>query len=238
MLQRAVDEAHLGLADERGDVQVARGAVDLARRAELDDLAVAHDRDEVGQAHRLLLVVGHEDAGRAQLQVEVLDLGAHPAAQARVKVAERLVEQEHERFLDQGPPEGDALLLSARHLARLALHQVGDVESLGDRPDASPDLVLRTVLELQTEGDVVERREVRVERVILEDHRHPTFVGRRVGDVLVAQQDTTLIEPVEPGDQAEGRALAAAGRPEERHEGAGRDGQRQVVDRADGPVVA
>ena len=125
---------------------------------ELDDLAVAHDRDQVGQAHRLLLVVGHEDAGRAERQVEVLDLGPHPAAQAGVEVAERLVEQEDERLLDQRAAERHALLLAAGHLARLALHQVGDVERLRDRVDPRADLVLRAVLELEPEGDVVVRR--------------------------------------------------------------------------------
>jgi hypothetical protein len=167
----------------------------------------------------------------------MLDLGPHPAAQAGIEIAERLVQQEHQGFLDQGAAERDPLLLAAGHLARLALHQVGDVESLGQRPDPRADLGLGAVLQLQPEGDVVERREVRIERVVLEDHRHPPFVRRRVGDVLVTQQDAALVEPVEAGDQAEGRALAAARRSEQRDEGAGRDVERQVVDRADLPEV-
>ena len=43
----------------------------------------------------------------------MLDLGAHPRAQRGVEVAERFVEEEDQRLLDQGPPERDALLLSA-----------------------------------------------------------------------------------------------------------------------------
>ena len=93
--------------------------------AELDELAVAHDRDQVGQRHRLLLVVGDEDARRAQAQVEMLDLGAHPAAERGVEVAERLVEEEDERLLDERPAERDALLLAARELARLAVRGDG-----------------------------------------------------------------------------------------------------------------
>ena len=115
-----------------------------------------------------------------ELQVEVLDLGPHPAAQAGVEVAERLVEQEDERLLDERPTERHALLLAAGHLAGLALQQVGDVEALGDRLDARLDLGLGAVLELEPEGDVVVRGHVRVEGVVLEHHRHPPLVRRRV----------------------------------------------------------
>ena len=72
-----------------------------------------------------------------------------------------------------------------------------------------------------------------IERVVLEHHRHPPLVGRRRRDVLVAEEDPALVEPVEPGDQVEGRALAAARRAEQRDERAGRDVDRQVVDRLD-----
>ena len=153
-------------------------------RPELDDLAVAHDGDQIGQRHRLFLVVRHEDAGRAELEVEVLDLGAHPAAQGGVEVAERLVEQEDRGLLDERPAERHALLLAARELARLAAQEMPDVEHVGDRGDPRLDLVLGPVLQLQAEGDVVERRHVRIERVVLEHHRHPPLVGRRLGDVL------------------------------------------------------
>ena len=129
--------------------------------------------------------------------MEVLDLGPHPAAQAGVEVAERLVEQEDQRLLDERATQRHALLLPARHLARLALQEVGDVERRGDRVDPVPDLGRRPMLELEPERDVVERVEVRVERVVLEHHRHAAFVWRRERDVLVAEQDPALVEPVE-----------------------------------------
>ena len=136
-------------------------------------------------------------------------------AQPGVEVGERLVEQEHERLLDQRPTQRDALLLAARHLAGLALQQVGDVQDLGDRLDPGLDLGLGPVLELEPEGDVVVRGHVRVQRVVLEHHRHPPLVGRRLGDVLVAEEDPAVVEAVEAGDQAERGALAAARRAEQ-----------------------
>ena len=52
-----------GAADEPGDLGSARGAVEVARGADLDEPAVAHHRDLVGQRERLVLVVGDEHRG-------------------------------------------------------------------------------------------------------------------------------------------------------------------------------
>ena len=168
----------------------------------------------------------------------MLDLRAHARAEAGVKVRERLVEQEHDGLLDERPTERDALLLAARELARLALQEVADVEVLGDRLHARVDLGLGAVLQLEAEGDVVVRGHVRVERVVLEHHRHPPLVGRRLGDVLVAEVDLAAVEPVEAGDHAERRALAAARGAEQRDERAGRDLEAQVVDGLHLPEMA
>ncbi len=49
--------------EEAGDAEIGGGAVDLRLGAGLDDPAVAHDGDRVGERQRLGLVVGHEDRG-------------------------------------------------------------------------------------------------------------------------------------------------------------------------------
>ena len=151
---------------------------------------------------------------------------------------ERLVEEEDQRLLDERPAERDALLLAAGHLARLALEQVRDVERLGDALHARLDLGLGPVLELEPERDVVVRGHVRVERVVLEHHRHPPLVGRDVGDVLVAEEDPAAVEAIEARDHAQRRALAAARRAEERDERAVGDLEREVVDGLDVAVEA
>ena len=51
----------VGDAEEVGDVRVGRLGVDLARRADLRDAAVVHDREAVAHRQRLLLVVGDVD---------------------------------------------------------------------------------------------------------------------------------------------------------------------------------
>ena len=69
--------------------------VQLLRRAGLGDAAGVHHDDLVADRQRLALVV--RDVGHGQLQalLQRADLLAHAAAQPRVEVGQRLVEQQH-----------------------------------------------------------------------------------------------------------------------------------------------
>ena len=60
-------------ADEVGHEHARRTLVDLARRAELLDHALVHDRDRVGHRHRLDLVV--RDVHRRRAQPLVQEIG-------------------------------------------------------------------------------------------------------------------------------------------------------------------
>ena len=51
-------------------------------------------------------------------------------------------------------------------------------------------------------------------------------------DVAAIQQDAALVRRLEAGEHAQQRGLAAAARPEQREELAGRDIERDAVDRA------
>ena len=71
-----------------------RPVVDLLRRAELLDDAVVHHDDLVAHLHRLELVVGDVDRGRAHAVVQRAQLLGHVLAELGVERAERLVHQE------------------------------------------------------------------------------------------------------------------------------------------------
>ena len=107
-------------ADEVGHEGRLRVLVDLGGRAHLLDDALAHDGDAVAHGERLFLVVGHVDEGDADVALQLLELELHGFAQLGVERAERFVEQQHGGLVDQRPRQGDALLLAARQLARLA----------------------------------------------------------------------------------------------------------------------
>ena len=102
--------------------KVVRGPlVDLLGIGQLLDHAAVHDRDAVGHRERLLLVVRHVDERDADVALDALELDLQLLAQLEVERAERLVEQQHGGPVHERAREGDALLLAAGELARLAL---------------------------------------------------------------------------------------------------------------------
>ena len=64
------------------------------------------------------------------LGLDPLELDLHLPAQLEVERAERLVEQQHRRPVDDGPGQRDPLLLAAGELGRLAPGQVAQLDQL------------------------------------------------------------------------------------------------------------
>ena len=100
-------------ADEVGHEGRARTVVDLARISGLLDAAAVHDRDPVGHRERLFLVVRHVDEGRPEGALDALQLQLHLLAQLHVEGAERFVQEQRRRTVDQRSRQRHPLLLAA-----------------------------------------------------------------------------------------------------------------------------
>ena len=70
---------------------------------------------------------------------------------------------------------------------------------------------------------------MREERIVLEDEADAAVAHRNVGGVLVAEMDVAAIGIFEAGDHAQDRRLAGAGGPEQRHQLAALDIERDAV---------
>ncbi len=213
--------------------EVSRTLVELPRRRDLLDDALVHDRDPVGHGQGFLLVVRHVDEGRPQLGLDPLQLELHLLPQLDVERPERLVEQERGRAVDERAGEGDALLLAAGELPRLALLEPFEPDDAEHLFDPRALLALVHPLQPHPERDVVPDRHVREERVVLEDHVHVAPVRRHGGDVDAAEQDPPLVGLLEAADHPEGRRLPAAARPEQGEELALLDLDRDGAHRLD-----
>jgi hypothetical protein len=121
----------------------------------------------------------------------------------------------------------DALALTARQLGREAvgqpvqLHQLQQVVHLG-----TDDLFRRPLaarLHAQAESHVVEHAHVAEQRVVLEHEADVAFAHMGVGGVLAVEQHAAAVRRLEPGDDAQQRGLAAAGRAQQRDQLAGRE---------------
>ena len=224
-------EVHRRRADEAGDEEVLRLLVELRRRADLLQDPGPHHRDPVAEGHRLGLVVGDVDRRRLQLRLQFRHLGPHLHAQLRVEVGERLVHQEGLRVADDRPAHRHPLALAAGEVRRPPVEVVLEVERLRRRLDLLVDLGLVHLGELEREAHVLAHGHVRVERVVLEDHRDVAVLRRLVVDLLAADRQLAGGDVLEPGDHPQRRRLAAARGADEDHELAVLDREVHLLDR-------
>ena len=121
--------------------------------------------------------------------MEEPDLGAHLRPQLRVEVRERLVHQKRLRLADDRPAHRHPLALTARELPRPALELLLELEQPADPLHPLVDFPLRELAQPERKGEVVVDRLVRVEGVVLEDHRDIAVAWRQGVDDLVADPD-------------------------------------------------
>ena len=164
--------------------------VELLGRAHLLEHAVVHDRDPVAHRHRLDLVVGDVDRGRADLLLQPPDLAARLGAQLRVEVRQRLVHQEHLRLAHQRAPQRDALRLAAATAAPAGAAGT----ARGPAPARPPPPAARsrragTLRRRSPNARLSNTVHLRVQRVVLEDHRDVALARRDLVDHAVADRD-------------------------------------------------
>ena len=112
------------------------------------------------------------------------------------------------------------------------------VEHLRRPGDALVDeLALRSLRRRRPKAMFSATRQVRVERVVLEDHRDVALLRRQVVDDAAADRDRAVGDLLEPRDHAQRGRLAAARRADEDEELAVADVEREVVDGLDAVVV-
>ena len=160
-----------------------------------------------------------------------LELGAHLDPQLGVEVREGLVEEEHGRTAHERAPHRDPLALAAREGTRLAVEEPGDSQDLccaldlgrdprvlfpprGACGEASQEAAVLAP-PLERERHVLAHREVRVEGVVLEDHRHVTVTAGDLVHDPVADAQGPAGDLLEACDHAQGGALAAARGPDQ-----------------------
>ena len=180
--------------------------------------------------------MGDEQRGAAAPRPELGQHFGEPALQLgagdRVERAERLVEQQKRAVEQHGAQKGGALAHPAGEFARAPLGEAGQAEGLKLRQRPPPRFGARDALHLQPQRDIVEHGAPGEEQVFLGHVAEPgeALLG---AERLAVDQDFAAVGRVEPGDQVEQGALAAAGGPDERDEFAVGDIERDIVERAD-----
>jgi hypothetical protein len=108
--------------------------------------------------------------------------------------------------------------LAAREVRRLAVEEILEPEQRRDLPHATNDLALRRSPNAEPEPEVLPYVHMRIEGVVLKDHRNVAVRRLEVRYVHAADRDRAFCDLLEAGDHSQERRLPAARRPHEHHE--------------------
>ena len=162
--------------------------------------------------------------------MQALDLRPHLQPQLGVEVGQRLVEQQHAWLDHQRAGDGHALLLAAGQLRGIACLEARELDERQHAAHALAALRARHPPHVEAERHVVEDRQMREERVALEDHPEAAALGWQGVEALVVEPDLAGARRQQPGEQVEGGGLAAARGAEEGDELAAAHLEREVVE--------
>src|ERR1700751_3097520 len=212
------EEVHWRTTNEARDKEIFGLPVKSQRIGYLHDEAVSQDADAITHGHRLDLVVGHVNHCGTQLSVQAGDLRAHLDAHLRVQVGQRLGGEEYNRTSHGSATESKALALTARERVWFAIQHVVETERLcGSSYDFQNEFLL-LLCQLKAERHVVEDGHVRIERIVLEDHRYPAIFRFKLIHYPATNRDRPARNLFKTGDHTKGSRLSAPRRSDKDHE--------------------
>src|SRR5262249_32119722 len=171
--------------------------------------------DTVRQEHRFTNGVGHEERSLVVALPDIEQSHIELVPRDRVEGGKRLVHQQQLRFVNERPADRRPLAHSARELTRSSMARFRDSDKLEQRLGASLVLGEGKTEDFDRKQDVFDRRFPRQQRRILKNH---PYVTARSAHGLTGYLDCAPADRLEPGQHHQQRALATAGRTEDRNE--------------------
>src|SRR5690606_14480495 len=195
---------------------VCRTMIEAVSRVPLQQASLVQNAGIVGHGERIMMIVGRDQRGGAERFQQFTSLLPERLPQSGVQVGERLVHEQQVRLRRHGTGDRHPLLLSARQFVRKALREILKSYLLQELHRAG--FAFGRGHSTQAELDVLQRRQVRQQGIVLEHHPDPALLGREVAG-SGAQSDTgcdyfTVRDSFETGDATKERCLAAAARAE------------------------
>ena len=175
--------------------------------------------------------MGDVEERRADLALDACELRLQFLAQAAVQARQRFVEEEDTRLRDERAGEGDPLALPAAERRRVTLAEPTETDEVEHVGHPTVALVAVDARPGQPVGDVLADAHVGEQHEVLEDEADVPPVRGAGRHVAPVEKDASLGWRLQPCEHPERRRLPAAGGAEEGDELAGRDRQRDVVDR-------
>ncbi len=162
--------------------------IDVPGRTRLDDPALVHHRNDIGQGQGFDPVMGHIDSRDLKLGQKGPQFLAGFFPKFRVQVGKRLIKEDDLGFGDQSTGQGHTLLLPAGKFSCRPILEPLHLHEAQRFFDLVSDDVLGHFSGLERIGHVVENVHVRPDGVGLKDHAQaPVLRGNE--DVLLTGPD-------------------------------------------------
>ncbi len=172
--------------------------IDITRNA-----AVLDQENAIGKGHGLCDIVSDQDRGVALLAPDPFEQPLHRNPRQGIERAERFVKRKQSRATDQRPCQRHTLFLPAGKNRRPLRPLVGKAD-LGQRLLGPRQSIRRFSLAAEADLDIRKNPCPRQQARLLKHHAHVIRLRS------LAETDAAGIDVLEPRDQAQQRALAAA----------------------------
>jgi hypothetical protein len=194
-----------------------------------------HHEDAVGEEHGFAQVVGHQHHRDLARRVQVADHAPKFLARERIERAERLVEHQEVRLVDQRAAKRRALLHAAGELPRISVALAAEPDRGEQRLGArdilglvAADAAAMRLDDLERQQQIVERGAPGQQRRRLERHAGDLD---GLADALARDLHASPVGKLQTRRELHQRGLAAAGRSDHGGELAAIDVDRQAIDR-------
>ena len=212
-----------------GQMPQIDAAGELFDRPGRGDFAVVENDQQIGEANDLFHLVRDVEDRQLQLVAQAFDERQYLAFACGVERGKRFVHQQESWAGEQGPADGDALLLAAGEIGRAPRQQGFDAEELDDRVEARTLFLLLGAI-----AEIAAHRIVGKQAGFLKHITQTPFFRRQVDTAfgieqrLAANDDAAAVGFYESGEGVDHGRLAGAGAAEQRGDAAIGAGQPRI----------
>ena len=158
------------------------------------------------------------DDRSAKSVMKLGDLSSHLNTELSIQVGQRLVHQEDLRVTDNSTAHSNTLSLTAGKSLRLSVKELVKVKDLSSFFDLLLDLFLRNLAKLKTECHVIKNCHMRIQSVVLEDHRDIAVLRLYIVHELAVDLELAACDILKTCDHTKCCGLSASGRTYENDE--------------------
>jgi hypothetical protein len=168
-----------------------------------------HDDRAVGQKHRLIHVVCHQQGRCAAIPDDPRQFASQPQPGQRIECAQRLIQQQKAWAVDQCSGNGDTVRHAAGQLCRPRMGEIGQPDQFKLLGHAPAPFCRGQSAAAKRGGNVLLRGQPRQQPMLL---KHHTAIQSWASYRNAINSYVALVTAIEPQDQPQQSRFAAAGR--------------------------